>query len=307
MALENPVIGFIGFGEVAYYLSLGLAQAGAEQIVAHDIGLQHPSYGQTIRHRARDAGVDLAETGAEVVQRADIVISAVHGHVAVDVAREAARFAGPDQLYADLNNSAPSAKREASEAIQATGARFVDIGLFETPARAGHKALMLASGDGAAAFQRQMTAYGMNIQVVAGDAGQATAIKTLANVYYKGVQALYLEVALCARQAGVSLDLLAPLMVQPAASLPRDQEMAFWIVRSGLHAGRKKAELGEIIMAIEEWGLEPIMSHAAARRFELLAAYGLQDHLAADSSPEQVEAMLEAMARIAVERGIPWR
>jgi 3-hydroxyisobutyrate dehydrogenase-like beta-hydroxyacid dehydrogenase len=307
MALESPVIGFIGFGEVAYYLSLGLAREGVEQIVAYDIGAQDPNHGQIIRHRAHDAGVKLAASGGEVLQQADIVISAVHGHVAVDVAREAARFAQPGQLFADLNNSAPSAKREASEAIQVTGAQFVDIGLFETPARAGHKALMLASGDGAAGFQRQMAAYGMNIQVVAGDAGWATAIKTLANIYYKGVQALYLEVALCARQAGVSLDLLAPLLVQPAGSLPRDQEMAFWIVRSGLHAGRKKAEAREIARAIEEWGLEPIMTHGAARRFELLAAYGLQDHLAADSSPEQVEAMLDAMARIGSERGIPWR
>jgi 3-hydroxyisobutyrate dehydrogenase-like beta-hydroxyacid dehydrogenase len=292
---------------VAYYLSLGLAQAGAGPIVAYDIGAEQPTRAEFIRHRARDAGVRLAATGAEVVQQADIVISAVHGHVAVDVACEAARSTRPGQLYADLNNTAPAAKCEACQAIQATGARFVDIGLFETPARAGHKALMLASGDGAEAFQRHMAAYGMNIQVVAGDAGQATAIKSLANIYYKGVQALYLEVALCARQAGVSLDLLAPLLVRPAAFLPRDQEMAFWIVRGGLHAGRKKAELKEMIKAIEGWGLEPVMTGAARQRFERLAAYGLQDHLAADSSPEQAEDMLEAMARIADEQGIPWR
>ncbi len=307
MTQGDPIIGFLGFGEVAYYLSLGLGQAGAGQIVAYDIGFEHPSRGALIRQRAEAAGVDLVATAREVVQTAGIVISAVHGHVALDVALAAARWTSPGHVYADLNNTAPSAKRRAAEAIQATGALFVDLGLFETPIRARHQALMLASGDGAQDFQRQMAAYGMKIQVVDGDAGRATAIKTLANIYYKGVQALYLELALCARRAGVSLELLAPLLVQPAASLPRELEMAFWIVRSGLHAGRKAAEVGQIVTAIEEWGLEPIMTQAALRRFERLAAYNLQDHLAADSSPQQVEAMLDAMARIADEQGIPWR
>jgi 3-hydroxyisobutyrate dehydrogenase-like beta-hydroxyacid dehydrogenase len=288
-------------------LALGLGQAGLEHVIAHDIGFNHPSRGALIQQRAQEAGVDLAAGAKEAVQRAGILISAVHGHVALDVAHQAARWIGPGQVFADLNNTAPVTKQRAAEAIQATGAQFVDLGLFETPARAGHQALMLASGDGAPAFQRQMAAFGMNIRVVPGEAGRATAIKTLANIYYKGVQALYLEVALCARKAEVDLDLLAPLLVQPTASLPRDQEMAFWIVRSGLHAGRKAAEVGEIAAAIEDWGLEPIMTQAVWRRFELLAGYGLQDHLAADPSEGDLEAMLEAMSRIADERDIPWR
>jgi 3-hydroxyisobutyrate dehydrogenase-like beta-hydroxyacid dehydrogenase len=307
MTTNHLTVGFVGFGEVAYYLSRGLAQAGAVDVVAYDVNARHPTRGELIRQRAQEARVRLVASEAQVARRTDLVISAVHGHVALQVAQDIALHLRPGQLFADLNNTAPSTKQRAAAAIQAAGAQFVDVGLFETPARAGLQALMLVSGSGAGQFKALLDRFGANVEVVPGDAGKATTIKTLANIYYKGVQALYLELALCARQAGVDPSLLGSLLVQPAASLPRQDEMGFWLVRSGLHAARKVAELEQIIQAIEEWGVEPALMQAARQRFERLAEFDLRPFLTADASPDQVATMLDAMARIARERGVALR
>jgi 3-hydroxyisobutyrate dehydrogenase-like beta-hydroxyacid dehydrogenase len=304
MTSTNPIIGFIGFGEVAYYLSRGLRKEGVEHILAYARSMAKPGYGEGIRNRAQEAGVELTPTLEELVTRSEIVISAVYGHVALEVAEDAARFVHPGSLFADLNNAPPSAKKRGSEVIQAKGAKFVDIGLFETPARAEHKGLMIVSGDGAEQFKEVLGKYGMNIEVVAGEAGKATTIKTLANIYIKGIQALCLELALSAYQAGVDLDLLGPLVVRPVATLPREQEMAFWIVRGGLSAARKAAELQDIVETIQAWGIDPIMMQATIQRLGLIAQYELNDHFQAGLSPKDYQAMLEAMGKIGEERKI---
>jgi hypothetical protein len=113
-----------------------------------------------------------------------------------------------------------------------------------------------------------MALYGMNPEIVAGEAGRATTIKTLANIYYKGIQALCLELAISAWKVGIDPQLLAPLVIKPVESLPKDEEMAFWIVRGIVHAERKAAELESIIKAVRQWGVKPIMLDATRKRLK---------------------------------------
>ena len=304
MISKNPRIGFIGFGEVAYYFSKGLKEAGIKRIVTYDKAVAEPIYGEIIRNRAQSADVELTPTLEESVTSSELVVSAVWGNVALEVAREAAHFISPGKIFADLNNTAPSAKKQGAEAINTKGAKFVDIGLFASPAQVGHKAFMYASGDGAEEFKAVMSRYGVNIEVVPGEAGKATTIKTLVNIYYKGTQALYLELAVIARKVGLGLGALGLLLVKPVATVPREKEMAFWIVRGGLHAERKTVELQDIIEAMKEWGIEPIMMEAARKRLNLIAQYTLKDYLKADLPLEEYQAVLEAIGKIGEERKI---
>ena len=304
MISKNPKIGFIGFGEVAYYFSKGLKEAGIKRIVTYDKAVVGPIYGEITRNRAQSVDVELTATLEELVTSSELVISAVWGNVALEVAKEAAHFISPGKIFADLNNTAPSVKKQGAEVINAKGAKFVDIGLFASPAQVGHKAFMCVSGDGAEQFKDVMVRYGASIEVVPGEAGKATTIKTLANIYYKGIQALYLELALSARKVGIDLKALEPLLVKPVATLPREKEMAFWIVRGGLHAERKTAELRDIIEAMEAWGIEPIMMEATRKRLNLIAQYRLKDYYRAELSLEDYQAMLEAIDKISEERKI---
>lgn len=45
-------LGFIGFGEAAFELSVGLKGEGLETIFAHDVMIDHPTYGLQIKERA---------------------------------------------------------------------------------------------------------------------------------------------------------------------------------------------------------------------------------------------------------------
>lgn len=106
------------------------------------------------------------------------------------------------------------------------------------PKKLGQKVLMYISGDGAEEFKVVMSKYGMNIEIVPGEVGKATMLKTLGSMFYKGVQALFWELAHSARKIEADLNALELLIVYPVSFLPREKEMAFWIVRGGLHAGR---------------------------------------------------------------------
>jgi 3-hydroxyisobutyrate dehydrogenase-like beta-hydroxyacid dehydrogenase len=296
MISQTPIIGFIGFGEVAYNVSIGLKESGIEHILTYTRGVNIPHRRPEIGIRAQRAGVELTQTLEELVSKSEIVISAVHGDVALDFAEEAARFILPERIFADLNNATPAAKVLGSEMINANGGKFVDIGLFETTTRVKHKALMYVSGDGAEEFKSIMSPYGMNIELIPGGAGKATTIKTLANIYIKGIQALCLEVAISAQKTGIDPDILGPLLVRPVRTLPKEDEMAFWILRGGLSASRKVPELQGIVHTLKEWDVDPIMVEATLNRLTLAASFNLSDQLLSEMELDDYQAIIKAMA-----------
>ncbi|MCX5877557.1 MAG: NAD(P)-binding domain-containing protein, partial [Deltaproteobacteria bacterium] len=246
MISKNPRIGFIGFGEVAYHFSKGLKEDGIREILAYDKNAKGIKKGEIVRRRARRAGVELVPSLRQLVGKAEVIVSAVWGSTASKVAGRCAPFARAGQFYCDINNTAPSVKTQGAEMLNAKGVKYVDLALFVAPDRSKHRSFMLASGDGARPLKRIMAPYGMNPEVVSGGAGQATTIKTLVNIYYKGIQALCLELALSAWKVGIDPQLLAPLVVKPVESLPKEEEMACWIIRGILHAERTAAELASI-------------------------------------------------------------
>jgi 3-hydroxyisobutyrate dehydrogenase-like beta-hydroxyacid dehydrogenase len=305
MTSNVPKIGFIGFGEVAYWFSDGLREEGIQGISAYDKAAGEGGYGQVIRQRAQDAGVTLMPTLEELVKRSDLVISSVWGNVALEVAAQAAAFMTASKIFADLNNSVPSVKKNAAMAINNEGAKFVDIAVISSPARLRHKVFLYVSGDGAEEFKTIMSKYGMIIQLVPGEAGNATTLKTLANIYYKGIQAVYFELALSARKVGIDPDLVGPLLAQSVKGVPREKDMAHWLVRGAVHAERKAAEVKEIAKEMREWGIEPIMTEATMKRLAMIARYELKDYFKAESpSVEDYQAILDAIEKIGKERAI---
>ena len=297
MISKNPRIGFIGFGEVAYHFSKGLKEDGIREILAYDKNAKEMTKGEIVRRRAREAGVQLAPSLRQLAGNSDVIFSAVWGNAALKVAGQCASFVKAGQFYCDINNTAPSVKTQGAEMLNAKGAKYVDLALFVAPDRDKHRSFMLASGDGARPLKRIMAPYGMNPEVVPGGAGKATTIKTLVNIYYKGIQALCLELALSAWKVGIDPELLAPLVVKPVESLPKEEEMAFWIIRGILHAERKAAELESIIKAVREWGIKPIMLDATRKRLKTVSEYGLKGYIKGDGRKGNDRALLKAIGK----------
>jgi len=304
MIFKNPRIGFIGFGEVAYHFSKGLKRDGIREISAYDKNAKERTKGEIVRRRAEEAGVELVPNLRQLVGRSDVIFSAVWGSTALKVAGQCASIAKAGQFYCDINNTAPSVKTRGAEMLNAKGVKYVDLALFVAPDRDKHRSFMLASGEGARPLKRIMAPYGMNPEVVAGGAGRATTIKTLANIYYKGIQALCLELALSAWKVGIDPQVLASLVVKPVESLPKAEEMAFWIIRGIVHAERKAAELESIIKAVREWGVTPIMLDATRKRLKTVSDYGLKSFLEGVDRKGSDKDLLKAIGKVQKERGL---
>jgi 3-hydroxyisobutyrate dehydrogenase-like beta-hydroxyacid dehydrogenase len=297
MIVDRPRIGFVGFGEVAYHFSKGLKDDGIREILAYDKNAKELTKGEIVRRRAREARVQLTPSLRQLVGKSDVIFSAVWGNAALKVAGQCASYVKAGQFYCDLNNTAPSVKARGAEMLNAKGVKYVDLALFVAPDRDKHRSFMLASGDGARLLKRVMAPYRMNPEVVPGGAGQATTIKTLVNIYYKGIQALCLEVALSAWKVGIDPERLASLVVKPVESLPKDEEMAFWIMRGILHAERKAAELESIIKAVREWGVKPMMLDATLKRLKTVSEYALKSHIKGPGRRASDRALLKAIGK----------
>ncbi|MCU0597554.1 MAG: NAD(P)-binding domain-containing protein [Desulfobacterota bacterium] len=298
MTCKTPRIGFIGFGEVAYHFSKGFKGDGIREILAFDKNARTRTRGKIVRQRAGDAGVELVPGLRQLVEKSDVIISAVWGSTALKVAAQAASLVKAGQFYCDINNTAPSVKTRGAEMLNAKGAKYVDLALFVAPERSRQRSFMLASGDGARALKRIMAPYGMSPDVVADGAGRATTIKTLANIYYKGIQALCLELVLSAWKVGIDPQLLAPLVVKPVEPLPKEEEMAFWAIRGIVHAERKAAELESIIKAVREWGVTPVMLQATRRCLKTVSDLGLKSTLEGAGRKGSDRALLKAIGKV---------
>ncbi len=99
-------IGLVGYGEVGKILARALREQGVGWVGAWDI-LLRDSQGEAMKARAKDDGVEACASLAALLERADIVISAVTAANAFDVAREAAQSIRPGTFFLDLNSASP--------------------------------------------------------------------------------------------------------------------------------------------------------------------------------------------------------
>ena len=100
-------IGLVGYGEVGKILARALREQGVGWVGAWDVLLRDSSLGAVMKARAKDEGVEACASLAALLERADIVISAVTAANALEVAREAARSIRPGTFFLDLNSRLP--------------------------------------------------------------------------------------------------------------------------------------------------------------------------------------------------------
>ena len=112
---------------------------------------------------------------------------------AMDAASSVASALGAGQVYADLNTTAPALKREVAAVIGRTGAAFADVALLGPVPTQGVGTPALASGDGAERFAELVRPFGMPVEVVGREPGDAAGMKLLRSVFMKGLAASVLE------------------------------------------------------------------------------------------------------------------
>lgn len=283
-------VGIVGFGEAGAAIAAGLAEQGTP-VTAYDVRFTGEA-GAWMRAAADQAGVAVAEDIGSLARRSDVVLSLVTSAAALEVAGALAPHVGPDHLVADLNSTSPELVGRVFEVIRPTGAVFVDVAVMAAVPPHRHRVPMLACGPGAA----RLTALdlGLQVEVVAGDPGAASAVKMCRSHLIKGLEALLLEFAVAAVPLGVADRVLESM----AGALPEDWgELAdYLLARTARHGRRRGEELDQVAEMLRAVGVEPWLAGAGARRLRWAADQGLEARFR-DRAPASYHEVVAALAQ----------
>jgi 3-hydroxyisobutyrate dehydrogenase-like beta-hydroxyacid dehydrogenase len=248
-------VGFIGFGEVASILARGLMEQGVEVFTCLE--------GRTDRTKelARSMEVELCINNRELADTMDMVLSAVIPSQVVRVAQEVGEIQG---IYVDLNNVSPNTVQEALK--QVGDSNTVDASIMGSIRKKGLKVKIIASGGAAKEFA-QLNDYGMDIEVIGSEPGQASAIKMLRSAYTKGVSALLIESLHAAYQMGIDEEVFKYISQTEGSGF---QESAVSRMTSSLYHARRRSEEMEEVVKMMSQETEPFMSGATLEFFQVL-------------------------------------
>lgn len=288
---------FIGFGEVSYSISKGLRAEFSDKITltAYDaiLGSGKPTE-QTVRERAAEVSVTLADTLEAAVRDADVVFCAVQGAYSLDVGKSARDRLKPGAIYIDLTTANPAHKLELETFFTANSLEFVDAAMLGPLPLYLHKVPMLISGSGTSRAEKLMRDCNMDVTPVQGPAGEASKIKLTRSVFMKGLQALLVETFLFARKAGVE-DIVMQSIAETMSKSSFADTAKRLITADLVHAERRAHEVSDSVLVMKSLELDPIVATAVAQRLKASAALGLREELGgkAPASLDAVYALWE--------------
>ena len=211
-------------------------------------------------------GLGAPSAAGSALAGAPLVLSLVTADSALPAARDYAPLLAPGALYCDGNSVAPGTKRAAAAAVDAAGARYVDMAIL-APVNPGRLAVpLLLAGAAANEAEAALRAAGFsNVRVVGTEVGRASAIKMIRSVMVKGIEALTAEMLLAADAAGVTDEVLASLDASEKA-MGWAERAAYNVERMVTHGARRAAEMAESARTLEELGIEPWMTRGTVER-----------------------------------------
>jgi 3-hydroxyisobutyrate dehydrogenase-like beta-hydroxyacid dehydrogenase len=212
--------------------------------------------GRTERTRALTASSGIEDAGslAAAVGQADVLLSILPPGRALELGEAVGRDPGP--LYVDCNAISPATARAIGSAV---GERYVDAGIIGSP----DAPRFYASGPHAA----ELAELPLDVRVLDGEIGQASALKMCYAALTKGLTALLTESMVTADALGVSEAL--------RSELADSQPMFLAGARHGLpgmvpKAYRWIAEMEQIATTFEAAGLSPRMLLGAADVYRMV-------------------------------------
>jgi len=281
-------VGVVSPGAMGGALGRGWAEAGARVVAS--------VAGRSARTRGLAHGIELLPTLSDVVAESDVVVSVVPPGSAYDVAvsvAAAARSAGVAPLFVDLNAIAPATVDRIAAAIAPLD--LVDGSISGGPPDDGVTRVYL-SGPRCAEVSA-LAHPRLDVRVVPGPAGVASAVKMCTASVYKGFSAVLLHAVATAEANGVRDLVLDDLSreVDVAGLAPR-------LAVAGAKAHRFVGETREIAATQEAAGLPRELFEAVALVWENAAASPL-----GSATPEEARAAADVgeVVRRLLSRGAP--
>ena len=281
-------LGIVGYGEIGSTWGAGLRKNGLSQVFSYDKYAFDGPYSALIQKRATEAGVTLVQSNQELADNCDIILGATPGSSSLASAESFAPVLNARHIFVDVASATPKIKRGVAERLQATGARVGDASIMGTP-RDGVGMPLITSGEPAEVLPESLNPWGMNFSAVGPVLGTASGIKIMRSVLIKGIEALLFETILGSRQYGVD-----DTVIQSAArtlSIPFMTTVDRMLSTGVIHAERRAEEMRMAAEALEDAGVDPIMTRSTAERLQWIADMQLKRHFSGVVPPSYKEAV----------------
>src|SRR5689334_21573735 len=193
----KPVVAIVAAGNMGAGIARRLVENGVTVLTL--LNGRSPA----TRERATAAGMQPASLDA--VMEADLLLSIVPPGDALSFAEQTAfalKSARRKPVFVDCNAISPATVRHIHAVVSATGAEFVDAGIIGlAPVPGGSGPHIYASGESAPKFA-VLSDYGLDIRVLNGPVGAASALKMAFAGISKGQIAIVAAMVLAAERSG---------------------------------------------------------------------------------------------------------
>jgi 3-hydroxyisobutyrate dehydrogenase-like beta-hydroxyacid dehydrogenase len=267
----NPTVAVVAQGAMGAGVGGRLVERGLHVITS--------LAGRSDASAKRAAAAGMVAASDQECAQADYFLSILPPSEALSLANKMAALIGPSNkkpIYVDCNAVSPPTKVEIGNVILKAGAPFVDVGIIGMPPTNGSSPWLHASGPDAARFA-PIGDFGINVNVIEGPIGAASALKMSYAGITKGVTALGSMMMLAAARNGAAQGLRGEFDRSQPALLP-------WFQRA-IPAMYSKAYrfVGEMDEIAEFVGDDP----AAKKLYEAISEF--YTRLAADFEGDKKE------------------
>ena len=230
---------------------------------------------QRTRELAESAGIVDVPDFAQMIDRADIVLSVLVPERAVDVARQVAAVieqSGKPLPFADCNPVAPAVAIEMAKIIDGAGGKYIDGGIIGSPPGRGAPPRFYASGPHESTLG-QLDGRGISVPLMGGEVGRASAIKMCYASLSKGAAALNASALISAMNLGIYDEFINEMESSQQGVLKNMQG----VKGLGAKAFRWIDEMEQISATFGAAGATPHMHKGAADIFRLVTSSPIGD------------------------------
>lgn len=261
----------VGFGPVGARIG-EVASSGGNEVIWYD--------------RA-DIQSDLPRmaTATDAVRGADRVVVAVPATAAADVAVEVGHALAPFAIYEDWTSTNPDLKRDIAQRV---GGAYVDITLLDVIT--AERPLLCVAGASAETVAAELAVFGFEILRILATPGEAATVKMVRSLFMKPFEALSIEFLRTARERDPSGAAIAS--VARSLRAPFDEFAGTLLETNRRHAGRRSAELAEVISSVSLASGESMLRASEAYLESLAADWLRPDAPPAGATRDQLLAFL---------------
>jgi 3-hydroxyisobutyrate dehydrogenase-like beta-hydroxyacid dehydrogenase len=196
-----PVVVVIAMGEMGSGVASRLRERGAE------VRTSLNGRSAASQARAGKAGAIVAEDDVVLMTGADVILSIVPPGEAVALAERLApalRAQRAKPLYVDCNAVSPATVKRVAGTVADAGASFVDAGIIGPPPRESTPGPKFYASGPDALRLLALRDHGLDIRLIEGGIGAASALKMAYGSLTKGLTALGAVMMLGAESAGIA-------------------------------------------------------------------------------------------------------